>query len=288
MTLASDAPVQRRRLRNELRRLRVTAGLTQQDVAQAMDWSLSKLIRIESGVVRITTNDLKALLHHYGVDDPAEVDRFLTMARAGKEQRAWWSQYREATSQQFLNFLAYENSASLIYQFEPLLIPGLLQDEDYARAVSQAYRGAASDKSVEQWVELRMQRQEEILERNDPPEIVFVMDEAALHRWVGGREVMRHQLRRLKTEATRDNVTIEVVPFRAGAHPGMKGPFVIMEFPGDQDEDVLHLEDRGHMNIREEYTDEIASYREALAELRQLAKEEDLNTVIDRALKEMS
>jgi len=123
------------------------------------------------------------------------------------------------------------------------------------------YGGSATDKRVEEWVELRMRRQEEILERAEPPELLFVMDEAALHRWVGGREVMRHQLRRLKTEATRANVTIEVVPFTAGAHAGMKGPFIIMELSEAQDEDVLYLESaRGDMISRDEQ-EEIMSYR---------------------------
>ena len=104
MTPAQDAAVQRRRLRTELRRARASAGFTQRDVAEAMDWSLSKLIRIESGSVGISTTDLKALLQHYGIVDPAEVDRFRGLARAGREQRAWWTSYREVTSQKFLTF----------------------------------------------------------------------------------------------------------------------------------------------------------------------------------------
>lgn len=288
MTPVQDALVHRRRLRTELRRARDKAGYTQKDVAEAMEWSLSKVIRVESGSVSPSTSDLKVLLQYYGVADPADVERVLNIARASREQRTWWTAYREATSSQYLNFIAYENSASVIQQFQPLLIPGLLQDEEYARAVCRAYGGSATDKRVEEWVALRMRRQEEVLERAEPPELVFVLDEAALHRWVGGRDVMRHQLRRLKTEAMRSNVTIEVVPFSAGAHAGMKGPFIIMELSEAQDEDVLYLESaRGDMFSRDEQ-EEIVSYRKSLAELRELAKGEDLDLLIDKVLKQMS
>jgi hypothetical protein len=142
---------------------------------------------------------------------------------------------------------------------------------------------------VEEWVELRMRRQEELLERPDPPEMLFVIDEAALYREVGGREVMRHQLLRLKELAAAPNkVTIEVVPFSAGAHPGLKGPFVIMEFPSEEDEDVLFLENaRGDMISRDELT-EIVPIREALGKLRDLARTVDFETVIDKAVEHMS
>src|SRR6266508_236354 len=229
MTPAQDATVQRRRLRTELRRARSSAGFTQRDVAEAMDWSLSKLNRIESGLVGISTTDLKALLQHYGIVDPAEVDRFLSLARAGKEQRAWWAAYKEATSQQYLTFLGYESSAALIQMFQPLLIPGLLQEEEYARAVLRAYGGSATDKRVEEWVELRLRRQEELVERPAPPEMVFVLDEA-----------------------------------------------------------VLFLENPRGDTISRDEQEEIKPYREAFLRLRELARESDLNTLIDKVLEQMS
>jgi hypothetical protein len=255
-----------------------------------MDWSLSKLIRIESGAVNVSTTDLKALLQHYGITDQAKVDSFVEMAKASRDRRAWWGEYRESTSQQFVNYLAYENSASVIRQFEPLLIPGLLQDEDYAREVLGAYRASASDQSasdqrMKKWLELRMRRQQELFERPEPPAMQFVLDEAALHRWVGGRDVARRQLHRLKTEAMRENVTIQVVPFSAGAHPGIKGPFVILEFP-DYDPDVLYQENvRGDM-IQRDDQEEISTYHEWFEQLRTLARETDLETIIDKVLKQ--
>jgi hypothetical protein len=118
--------------------------------------------------------------------------------------------------------------------------------------------------------------------------MVFVLDEAALHRWVGGRDVMRHQLQRLKNEATRGNVTIDVVPFSAGAHPGMKGPFAILEFADDRDGDVLFLENPRGDTISRDEQEEIKPYREAFGQLQELAGRGNLEAVIDKVLKEMS
>jgi transcriptional regulator with XRE-family HTH domain len=277
--------MQRRRLKSELRRIRMKAKLRQQDVAEAMDWSLSKLIRLESSG-KVATSDLRALLQHYNITDPKEIDRFVAMARASKEE-GWWSKYRDATSPEFLTFLGYESSASAIYQFEPLLIPGLLQNKEYAGEVLTAYGGLVPSTRLEEWVELRLERQYELFERASPPEMYFVLDEAVLHRWVGGRDVMRRQLKRLKELAARDHINLEVVPFRAGAHPGMKGPFVILEFP-EYDEDVLYLENsRGDMVSRDRQED-VVGYRESFEQLRALAGNVELDEVVDKALKEMS
>jgi transcriptional regulator with XRE-family HTH domain len=284
MPPAQDAMMQRRRLKSELRRIRMKAGFRQQDVAEAMDWSLSKLIRLESSG-KVATSDLRALLQHYKVLDQKEVERYVAMARASKEE-GWWSKYREATSPEFLTFLGYEYSASAIYQFEPQLIPGQLQDKEYAREVLASYGGPATSTRLEEWVELRLERQYELFERATPAEMNFVLDEAVLHRWVGGRDVMRRQLKHLKEYATRDHVTIEVVPFRAGAHPGMKGTFVILEF--SEFDDVLYLENsRGSMVSRDKQ-DEIETYRESFDQLQKLAKGEGLDEIVDRVLKELS
>jgi len=177
---------------------------------------------------------------------------------------------------------------SVIQTFQPLVIPGLLQDDDYARALLHSTGSPTTHKRIDELVDLRLRRQEELFERPDPPEMFFVLDEAALHRWVGGREVMRHQLNRLKKEAARDNVTIEVVPFSAGAHAGLVGSFVILEFADERDEDVLFWESaRDNLISRDERT-EVAPYRDTFVELRDLARKADLDTVVDAVLKEMS
>jgi transcriptional regulator with XRE-family HTH domain len=288
MTSALEAPVQRRRLRSELRRARTKARMTQKEVADAMDWSLSKLIRIEQGSVGISTNDLRALLQHYSIADPAEVERFLDLARAGKAPRGWWTAYREIVSPQFLALLSVEGSASVIQTFQQLLVPGLLQDEEYARAVLRRYGGSVTDKRVDELVKLRMRRQEELFERPDPPEMFFVLDEAALHRWVGGREVMRRQLQRLKHEAERANVTIEFVPFTAGLQPGMQSSFYVLEFADERAEDVLFLESSLGDVVSRDEQEEIAPYQEAFGQLRELAGKEDLARKIDELLEQRS
>ena len=221
--------VQRRRLRTELKKARQTSGLTQEKVASEMDWSLSKIIRIESGSSGISANDLKALLQLYGVKDPGQVDSLIALARAARE-RSWWSAYRDVAPQSLLQLIEYESEAHAVRQFETLFIPGILQTEDYARAVLQNHydEGPGSDQ-LRALVELRTRR-EDLFDAENGPSFHFVLDEAVVHRLVVGPSVMRRQLRRLIEVANRPNITIEIVPFSAGLHPGMKGPFEIIEF----------------------------------------------------------
>lgn len=238
MAAAESPTIQRSRLRAELRRARREAGLTQEQVAEAMDWSLSKLIRIEGGTVNVSTTDLRALLAHYQITDPKEVDSLVALARAARE-RSWANAYKEIISPQYLSYIEYESSASIIRQFEPMVIPSLLQTEEYMRVIVGAM-GATSERE-DMLVQLRLRRQE-LLEQDRQPELYFVMDEAVVRRHVGGADAMRRQLGHLLTMAGRDNITIEIVPFSAGYHPGMRGPLVLFEFPDARDDDVLYLE----------------------------------------------
>jgi transcriptional regulator with XRE-family HTH domain len=261
--------VQRRRLRAELRKAREEAGLTQEQVAGAMEWSPSKVIRIEAGTSRITPNDLKALLRHLDVVDEQRTGELLALARAARAP-SWWSQYRHIASAGFLQFVEYEAAASATSNFEPLLIPGLLQTEEYARAVVQQFDEQRTAERVDALVKLRMTRQE-LLDRADPPRLYFIVDEAVVRRLVGGRAVMRRQLRHLIQTADRPNVTIELVPFNAGVHPGMHGPFVVIEFPDAADDDVLYLESpRGDVVYRDS-PEEIKASREAFGHLRAMS-----------------
>jgi transcriptional regulator with XRE-family HTH domain len=271
--MAGDRPspvVQRRRLRTELRKARLDAGLTQEQVAVAMDWSLSKVIRIEAGSVGISTNDLKALLGYYQLDDPDLTRELVALARAGRE-RSWWSVYRDFAPPGLLQLIGYEAASFIVRNFETLLVPGLLQTEEYARAVIGTLEEGATAERANTLVEIRMRRQEQ-LDRDDPPLLFFILDEAAVRRLIGGRDVMRRQIRHLIETADKPNVTIEIVPFSAGTHPGLKGPFVIVEFPDPADDDVLYLEARGSMiraGISEE--EEVSVYRETFEQLRQLS-----------------
>lgn len=284
--LGPDPTVHRRRLRSELRKAREVAGFTQRDVARVMDWSLSKLIRIETGAVSITTNDLKALLSHYGISDPRRVETLLDIARAARE-RSPWNVYKELASPEYIAFLAYESAASVIRNFEPLLVPGLLQIEEYAREVLAEIKGP-DKRTVDRLVDLRMERQE-ILNRPDPPSLHFVLDEAVIHRVVGSPDVMRRQLRHIKEFGERTDVTVRVVPYRHGMYP-LRVPYVLFEFPDPGDEDILFIENpQGDMLIREASPGEEdagtpVSYLEVFFQLEQIAKRQDTPILLDAAL----
>jgi hypothetical protein len=147
--------------------------------------------------------------------------------------------------------------------------------------VLQALAPAASSNRIDDWVDLRMQRQD-LLERDTSPESLFVLDEAAIRRLVGTPDIMRAQLNKLQELAARPNITIEIVPFSAGAHMGLKGSFVILEFADAYEDDVLFLENlRGDLISRDEQAD-IVPYRDAMAELRELAKSVELTDMIDQ------
>ena len=261
--------VQRRRLRAELRRARQEAGLTQDQVSTALEMSLSKVIRIEAGTVGVSANDLRALLGLYHVTDPDEVASLLTLARAGRE-RPWQSAYRDIASPRLLQFIELEAPASVSRNFQPLMIPGLLQTEEYARIMLGQLKADLPDEGIDSLVEVRMRRQE-LIDRDDSPLLFFILDEAATRRLVGGRDLMRRQLRRLTELAGRPRITIEVVPFSAGAHEGMQGSFIIQEFPDPNDDDVLYLEGPEGELISHDDPELILRYRERFEGLRGLS-----------------
>ncbi|HET9079743.1 MAG TPA: helix-turn-helix transcriptional regulator [Trebonia sp.] len=258
--------VQRRRLRTELRRARLEAGLTQEQVASAMDWSLSKLIRIENGSVGISTNDLKAVLQHYKITDEDRTAEFLAFSRASRE-RFWWSSYRDSISRRLIQLIEYENAADISRHYEDLVIPGLLQTTEYMRVSTTQLAPGIPASQVDTVVEVRLKRQE-LLRKPDGPSLFFVIDEAVVRRLVGGKDLMRRQLQRLIEAALMPNITVEVVPFTAGLLPGLQSPFVIHEFPDDADDDVLYLESpRGDLLSRDD-ADEVLRFRKDFERLR--------------------
>jgi transcriptional regulator with XRE-family HTH domain len=263
----------RRRVREALRKAREGAGLTQREAARELDWSMSKLVRIEAGSVGVSITDLRAMLALYSFENDDQVNELVEMARASKE-RPWFSKYEKVLSPAFAQYLGYESSASVIRGFQPLTIPGLLQTDDYARAVVEASRVD----QVDERVELRTTRQE-LLERTDRPEIYYVLDEAALHRNVGGVAVMRSQLRHLRDLAMEPRLSVRIVPFSAGAHASMKGSFTILEF-ADWDEDVLYLETAGGSVTSREDQKLIADYRENFELLTEMALEDQASVAL--------
>jgi transcriptional regulator with XRE-family HTH domain len=269
--------VRRRRLRSDLRRARREAGLTQEQVAAEMDWSLSKIIRIENGSVGISTNDLRAVLALYGVTDAEQISSLVELARAAKE-RSWWDQYSNVASAPFLELVQYEASAYICRSYEPQLIPGPLQTEEYAREVLrnafEEMEGDADDERIDQLtddaVTLRMRRQQ-MLERASPTQYQSIIDESALRRLVGGPSIMREQLIKLAEMSERPNIAVEVVPFSAGIHPYLTAPFLILEFSDPADADILYLERLGGDLIYRDDVAEIVRYRGAFGKLRKLS-----------------
>ena len=258
--------VARRRLRAELLRARLEAGLTQEQVAQAMDWSLSKLIRIENGSVGISTNDLKALLRHFKINDESHTNELVALARTAKE-RSWWSTYRDSVPKRLIQLIEYETAADISLHYEDLVIPGLLQTTDYMQASSRQLAPGMADSQIDTEIEVRLKRQE-LLQRPDPPRLFFVIDEPVVRRLVGDAGVMRAQLQQLVESARMPNVTIELVPFSAGLVPGLQTPFVIHEFPDPADDDVLYQENpRGDL-ISHDDAEEIGSYRKNFERMR--------------------
>ncbi|ROO63091.1 helix-turn-helix protein [Micromonospora sp. Llam0] len=273
MTTGTDPAVQRRRLRVELRRLRLDRQLTQKEVAEQLGWSLSKMIRIETGQVGISRSDLRTLLEEYNVSDPATVNELAAMAKDGRRQQ--WGPYRDILNSDFLTYLNVEGSASVIRQGEPQVLPGLLQTEEYARAVITGVGGAElSAQTIERQVEVRMKRQE-IIERPDPPQIHFIIDESALRRPAGGVKVMRSQLRRLEEIAALKHVHLRAIFLRAGVHPGLRGSFVILEFPDPADDDLLFLESGQSSLATKDSPEDIARYRQDFDTLETIAASED-------------
>lgn len=260
--------VQRRRLRTELRRARLDAELTQEQVATAMDWSLSKLIRIENGTVGISTNDLKAILAHYKITDDGRTAEMLALSRGARE-RSWWNAYRDAPPR-LIQLIEYESASSIIRNFQPMLIPGLLQTEEYATALIRNLMRDAPAEAVNLRVDIRMKRQQ-LLQQPETPLMFFIMDEAAVRRLVGGQEAMRRQIQRLLDDSDKPTVTIEVVPFSAGEHPGMQGPFMLFEFPDAADDDALYLEGPDDVRLSRDDAEEISRFRERFEILRELS-----------------
>ena len=223
----------------KLRRLRTDMGLSREEAAEAIRASAWKIHRLENGQVGFKQRDLVDLLERYGVTDPDEIDELLTLAREANVP-GWWQHYGDVLPQWFRTYVDLESAATLIRTYEGMFVPGLLQTDDYMRAVIRD-ASLESSEEVGRRVRLRMARQI-LLTREHPPRLWAVMDEAALRRPVGGREVMRGQLERLIDATKLPNVTLQVLPFGAGAHPAMVGAFSILRFADRELPDVVYLE----------------------------------------------
>jgi transcriptional regulator with XRE-family HTH domain len=227
--------VPQRRLARVLRRLREDANLTIEQVAEKLDLSQSTVSRMETAQVGVRPNDLRPLLDLYGVGG-AQRDELLKLARE-RRQQAWWNRYKDLQS---VALASLERGTSSILQWSALLVPGLLQTEAYTRAIL-GDRLPERSPDIERRVEFRLKRQE-LLSDPQAPQFRVILDEAILKRPIGGPSLMWRQLQHLVDEASKPNITLQVLPFGAGMHGGLDGEFTILQYPDPADPDVVYLE----------------------------------------------
>jgi hypothetical protein len=289
MTEGRTAPggptVQRMLVGTQLRRLRIDAGLSREQAGEAIRASEWKIHRLENGQVGFKERDIIDLLRLYGVTDPTEVAELVALAREANSP-GWWQHYGDVLPPWFRTYVDLESVATLIRTYEGQFIPGLLQTDDYMRAVVQGGDLDQSSEEMGRRVRLRMARQV-VLTREQPPRLWAVVDEAALRRPVGGREVMRGQLERLIEATKLANVTLQVLRFEAGAHPAMLGAFSILRFADRGLPDLVYLE---HLTnaVYLDKRDEVEHYLDVM-ELLCVAAEPPAGTVayLERTLDEL-
>lgn len=286
MTSDQGPIVQSALLRTELVRLRKEKKLTQEQVARQLEWSPSKLIRVEGGKNAITRTDLQALLAVYDVTSEGRQERLQSLARGAREP-AWWNAYRGELDPSFLNYVGYCAGAAFIRQFHGTVVPGLIQTPEYAEALST---GKVSEQARALAVKLRLQRQQELAKRENPPRQRYIIDEAVIRRHVGisiDPGIMPAQLNHIADSAEHDDLlTVRVIPFKAGAHLGLEGPFSVLEFDGDLD-DVLYLEGRSGASVMVTGEDDrIAEYRDTFELLLEQALPADQSIELMRQVAE--
>jgi transcriptional regulator with XRE-family HTH domain len=259
--------VRARQLAAELRRLRDAATLTGEEAAGQLGWSPSKVSRIETGQTPPGPADLRRMLDLYEVTG-TQRDRLERLAHS-VDQRGWWDAYTDTLAPEYTALIALEAEAESVRWYAPMVVPGLLQTERYARELIRSGLLIAPPGEVERRVQVKMTRQR-ALTRDNPLQLVVVIDEATILRTMGGPEVMREQLAHLTAMAARPNITMQVLPLSAGAHPGTTGEFTILAFPDLVAPDVVYLENMTS-DVYIEREGEVYRYGLAFDRLRELA-----------------
>jgi transcriptional regulator with XRE-family HTH domain len=268
----------------ELRQARLKSNMTQNDVARELGWSLSKLIRIETGRVKTSRTDLKALLSHYGLTDEEFVEELVRLADEAKTLRPKHLD-AQLLKPEFVKYLGSETAASSIETFQPIFMPGLLQTREYASRLIRAMAKPGTDEEViERQTDIRMRRAAKL---DEDARFHFILDEAVVRRCVGGgpgdEPVMRRQLEWIAELGTRPHITIQIVLFRSGFHPGMNDPFIILGFPDDPPQ--VYLESAKGSMLTKDDQDMLSRYRAAFEGLAGVATDPgDLRTTISRLL----
>ncbi|MCZ4119089.1 helix-turn-helix domain-containing protein [Streptomyces sp. H39-S7] len=227
-------------LGKRLQDLREKAGLSYEQAGLALDVTHATIRRMEKAEVGLKPPYVEKLLLTYGVTSPSEVNGFLALAREANRP-GWWHRFRDVLPEWFSAFVSLEGEASIIRAYEPHYVPGLLQTEEYARAVLWAGLPHASVEEIDRLVALRLERQA-LLTRDKAPLLWVVMDETVLRRPIGGVDVMRAQIAHLAEVTAMPNVRLQIMPFTAGPHPAMYGPFHIFRFEIQELPDIAYTE----------------------------------------------
>lgn len=234
--------VRSRRLAFELRRLRDESGMTYAEVAEALGWSSSKIYRIEHDRNRVIPRDVRRLLNLYEVPEGERRDAIMTLASGKDNGEGWWHRYGDVLPNWFQVYVSLESEAHMLQEYESELVPGLLQTEDYARAILTVDPVTETDEEIDRAVAARMARQDAVTREDSPVQLWVVLNEAVLRRQVGGAKVMQGQLEHLRHMSRRSNVAIQVVPFTAGTHPCMRNAFTLMTFSEMSDRRTVYVE----------------------------------------------
>ncbi|MPZ65141.1 MAG: helix-turn-helix domain-containing protein [Pseudonocardiaceae bacterium] len=269
MPASSSPPVSRLQLGRELRRLRDAAGCSRDDAAAELECGTSKISKVETGKAALRAGEVKVLLDRYGV---TERDDVLRLARDARKRSAYrvpdWAK----------TFVGMEADAAEIRTYEAELVPGLLQTAEYARVVTRAADPNRDPREVERLVSARAERQQRLSD-DDPPLLWAIVSEAVIRRVVDGRDVMQRQLKHLVTVASRPNVTIQVLPFAAGAHAAMGSSFVYLRLADPPDAETVYLEDLTSSDYVNSPT-HVAGYYEVFGMLAQTALDPDKSAAL--------
>ncbi|MEV0406467.1 helix-turn-helix transcriptional regulator [Actinoallomurus sp. NPDC050550] len=278
----SASLVLRRRLAGELRSLRTQAGLSQEEVATYLEVSTNKIIRIENAQSSVSTSDLRQLLMLFKADAET-TERLLDLGRNARKRGGWWSSYRDLFPGPYVQL---ETEASLIRNYQPSKVPGLLQTPDYAHAVIVASSRAIPSEEVDRRIAARMKRQERLRDVKKPLELRMLIDEAVLHRRAGDPSIMRGQLERLIEAAEHPSISLRVLPYKAGLYPAVGNPFVILTFAESVDPDVVLCENR----VGERYfhdANEVAGFHADFRQMTKVSLDEVASvTLIKKAIRE--
>jgi transcriptional regulator with XRE-family HTH domain len=261
--------VRRRRLGSELRRLREGQSIKLEEVADRLGLAPSTLSRIETGKAPTRSAYLTSMLDYYGVDDPSQRQMLVEMAREG-HRKGWWAVWEDVLPTGFGIYVGLEAEAASLRVYEAQVVHGLLQTEEYSRAVMTTVRRRQTPEEIDRLVALRMQRQEVLL-RADPMALWIILDESVIRRTMGPPGLMYRQLVHLVEVAQMPNVTLQVLEFSSGLHPALNGPFAIIEFPERFDPDVVYSEGVGGQAYIEEREREVRARVEAFDLLRATA-----------------